>query len=332
MYYNYNKIRSYNALFNFIISNRGGGKSYGAKEMVIKNFLKRGEQFVYVRRYKAEIKEIQKTLFSDIQERFPNTDFKIDGSTVYINNKPAGYLIPLSVSQKFKSSSYPLVTTIVFDEFIVDKGHIHYLTNEVEVFLDLFETIARSRNNVKAFFLANNVTIVNPYFVYFNCIPKNGERFTIAKNGQIVVEMFTDSTFIEMKKKTNFGQLIDGTRYGDYAIENKSLRDSDTFVVKEKPKDLYFLYSIQFNGEEKGIYMSKSDGIVYCSKNFDKTSKNRFTLQKDDHSLNYIMYNKMLNTMYFQEVMKYFRMGYMRFDSIETKTFIYEVFEYLGLK
>ena len=332
MYYNYNKIRSYNALFNFIISNRGGGKSYGAKEMVIKNFLKRGEQFVYVRRYKAEIKEIQKTLFSDIQEKFPNTEFKIDGSTVYINNKPAGYLIPLSVSQKFKSSSYPLVTTIVFDEFIVDKGHIHYLTNEVEVFLDLFETIARSRNNVKAFFLANNVTIVNPYFVYFNCVPKNGERFTIAKNGQIVVEMFTDSTFIEMKKKTNFGQLIDGTRYGDYAIENKSLRDSDTFVVKEKPKDLYFLYSIQFNGEEKGIYMSNTDGIVYCSKNFDKTSKNRFTLQKDDHSLNYIMYNRMLNTMYFQEVMKYFRMGYMRFDSIETKTFIYEVFEYLGLK
>lgn len=332
MYYNYNKIRSYNALFNFIISNRGGGKSYGAKEMVIKNFLKRGEQFVYVRRYKAEIKEIQKTLFSDIQEKFPNTDFKIDGSTVYINNKPAGYLIPLSVSQKFKSSSYPLVTTIVFDEFIVDKGHIHYLTNEVEVFLDLFETIARSRNNVKAFFLANNVTIVNPYFVYFNCIPKNGERFTIAKNGQIVVEMFTDSTFIEMKKKTNFGQLIDGTRYGDYAIENKSLRDSDAFVVKEKPRDLYFLYSIQYNGEEKGIYMSNTDGIVYCSKNFDKNSKNRFTLQKDDHSLNYIMYNRMLNTMYFQEVMKYFRMGYMRFDSIETKTFIYDVFSYLGLK
>ena len=332
MYYNYNKIRSYNALFNFIISNRGGGKSYGAKEMVIKNFLKRGEQFVYVRRYKAEIKEIQKTLFSDIQEKFPNTLFKIDGSTVYINNNPAGYLIPLSVSQKFKSSSYPLVTTIIFDEFIVDKGHIHYLTNEVEVFLDLFETIARSRNNVKAFFLANNVTIVNPYFVYFNCIPKEGERFTIAKNGQIVVEMFTDNTFIEMKKKTNFGQLINGTRYGDYAIENKSLRDSDTFVVKEKPRDLYFLYSIKYNGEEKGIYMSNTDGVVYCSKNFDKNSKNRFTLQKDDHSLNYVMYNRMLNTMYFQEVMKYFRMGYMRFDSIETKTFIYDVFGYLGLK
>ena len=332
MYYNYNKIRSYNALFNFIISNRGGGKSYGAKEMVIKNFLKRGEQFVYVRRYKAEIKEIQKTLFSDIQEKFPNTLFKIDGSTVYINSKAAGYLIPLSVSQKFKSSSYPLVTTIIFDEFIVDKGHIHYLTNEVEVFLDLFETIARSRNNVKAFFLANNVTIVNPYFVYFNCIPKEGERFTIAKNGQIVVEMFTDNSFIEMKKKTNFGQLIDGTRYGDYAIENKSLRDSDTFVVKEKPRDLYFLYSIKYNGEEKGIYMSNTDGIVYCSKKFDKNSKNRFTLQKDDHSLNYVMYNRMLNTMYFQEVMKYFRMGYMRFDSIETKTFIYDVFSYLGLK
>ena len=30
IFYNYNRIRSYNALFNFIISNRGGGKTYGA--------------------------------------------------------------------------------------------------------------------------------------------------------------------------------------------------------------------------------------------------------------------------------------------------------------
>ena len=42
---------------------------------------------------------------------------------------------------------------VLQDEFIVDKGCIRYLTNEVDVFLDLFETIARKRNNVKAYLL-----------------------------------------------------------------------------------------------------------------------------------------------------------------------------------
>ena len=39
-YYNYDKIRSYNALMNIIMTNRGFGKTYGFKDMAIKNFLK----------------------------------------------------------------------------------------------------------------------------------------------------------------------------------------------------------------------------------------------------------------------------------------------------
>ena len=55
MFYSYDRIRSYNAIWNFIISNRGGGKTYGFKMMGIKNFLKNGKQFIYVRRYKTEL-------------------------------------------------------------------------------------------------------------------------------------------------------------------------------------------------------------------------------------------------------------------------------------
>ena len=53
-YYNYDKIRSYNALMNIIMTNRGFGKTYGFKDMDIKNFLKNGKQFMYVRRYKPD--------------------------------------------------------------------------------------------------------------------------------------------------------------------------------------------------------------------------------------------------------------------------------------
>ena len=33
MFYSYNKIRSYNAIWNFIISNRGGGKTFGSRNV-----------------------------------------------------------------------------------------------------------------------------------------------------------------------------------------------------------------------------------------------------------------------------------------------------------
>lgn len=55
-WYSFDKINSYNAFFHFILTNRGFGKSYGAKQRCIDRFLKYGEQFVYVRRYKTELK------------------------------------------------------------------------------------------------------------------------------------------------------------------------------------------------------------------------------------------------------------------------------------
>ena len=165
------------------------------------SILKYGEQFIYVRRYKTEFKKL-KLFFDDIRHEFPNVKLEVKGKTFFINEKVAGYSIALSTSQSEKSTAYPNVGTILFDEFIVDKSYIRYLPNEVEIFLDLYETVARFRENVKAYFLANKVTLVNPYFKYFDCIPKKENRFSTFKDGEIVVEQFTSESFIEMKKKT----------------------------------------------------------------------------------------------------------------------------------
>lgn len=37
-FYNYDKICSYNAIWNFVLTNRGYGKSYGLKRGVLKTF------------------------------------------------------------------------------------------------------------------------------------------------------------------------------------------------------------------------------------------------------------------------------------------------------
>ena len=66
MYWDIKRALSYNCLFNFIIGARGVGKTYGCKEFVIKRFLREGEQFVYVRRYKDELKKM-KRFFDDIE-------------------------------------------------------------------------------------------------------------------------------------------------------------------------------------------------------------------------------------------------------------------------
>lgn len=56
MYYNYDKLFSYNdALILFVIGERGVGKSFGAKRHVLNRYLKTGEQFIYIRRYKTEL-------------------------------------------------------------------------------------------------------------------------------------------------------------------------------------------------------------------------------------------------------------------------------------
>lgn len=69
VFYDGYKTLTYNALFNFIIGNRGSGKTYWAKRWAINDFIKKGEQFIYLRRYKTELRTI-KNFFADISEEF----------------------------------------------------------------------------------------------------------------------------------------------------------------------------------------------------------------------------------------------------------------------
>ena len=79
IYYSYDKVLSYNALLNFLIGERGVGKTYGMTKFLIKQFLKSGKQFVYLRRYKTELKESVPQFFDKIKDDkdFEGIDFKV---------------------------------------------------------------------------------------------------------------------------------------------------------------------------------------------------------------------------------------------------------------
>jgi hypothetical protein len=230
IFYNGNEALTHNKLFNFIVSNRGAGKTYWFKLWAIKDFLKNGSQFIYLRRFKEEIKELKKenTFFKDIikNNEFPNTKFNIKGDIIYIDDKEAGRFVPLSTALLIKSTPLPYVNKIGYDEFIIDKSYYHYLHNEVMSFLEFYETVTRLRwdfeenkeiNSVRVFFLSNAITSTNPYFLFFKLnTPNTNKRFHHFKFGNtedILVEYPQNHDFVELKKKTRFAQMMAGSEY-----------------------------------------------------------------------------------------------------------------------
>ena len=145
MWYSPDKIMTHNALINMVIGPRGAGKTYGLKERAIKNWINKGERFVYLRRYDSELDKVKDTLFNDINlnSEYPPVTYK-DGQ-YWMEEEMIGYAMPLSISNQLKSASYPDVTLIIFDEFIIDETqNQRYLKIEVRKLLVLIETIGRA--------------------------------------------------------------------------------------------------------------------------------------------------------------------------------------------
>ena len=96
IFYDISKTLSYNALLNFIIGERGVGKSYQAKKFVAKRFINKHKQFAYIRRYKTELKESltkkgEYIFWNQIKQDqdFRNVKFKNDNEILYINGEIA---------------------------------------------------------------------------------------------------------------------------------------------------------------------------------------------------------------------------------------------------
>lgn len=267
IFYNIAGLLSQRCIFNFVIGNRGGGKTYGGKKLCINRFKKGGFQFVWVRRYYTEIETLS-DFWADIRPAFPNDELTQKGDELYINGELAGYLIALSTSMKLKSVAFPRVKTIIMDEFIIDKGRVNYIRNEAQVFMELYETIARMREGVVAIFFGNAISIVNPYFDFFKVTPELGKRYTKA-NG-ICIEFYFNDKFIEKKESTSFGKIIKGTAYGEYNLKNKFLRDSDSFIATRPATANMKLYQFIFDGDKFSLWIDYKYQRYYVDRNYEK--------------------------------------------------------------
>ena len=327
MWYDKQQMLSHSKLINMVLSNRGGGKTFHFTCWGIDDYKKRKKQTVWVRRYQTEIDEmlLNDKFFDAVREFYPDDELKVEGNTGLVNGEVAFYFIALSTSRQLKSNNFPHVNKIIFDEFIIDKGRVTYLKNECEVLLDLIETVDRMRDEVRCILLANNVTVVNPYFHYFKIKVNPHKRFTI--KGEICVELFTDETFVEAKKQTRFGRLVSGTRYGDYAIDNKPLLDNDTFIESKTAKS-EFMLGMKYNGTMYGFWVDYTVGLIYVNNQYDPSSYSLYCITKDDHEANLLLIKSLADSKRVQRIVYAFRSGLLRFSDMTVKNQFYEFIGY----
>jgi hypothetical protein len=327
-YYNPQKMLSYNRILNFIIGARGIGKSYSMKEYPIRRFLKTGEQMIYVRRYRSELRKVI-NYFDDIKDKFPGHEFKVKGKLLLIDDKVYGWAIPLSMWQSEKSNAYPKVGTIIFDEFIREKDNSGYLPNEVQALLNLMDTVFRDRENVRCICMSNAVSLVNPYFLYFDLVPDTNKRFNAYKN--ILVEIPESREFSSERRKTKFGSLIDGTEYGDMSLDNEFINDSNLFIER-KTKESRFQFALIYKGMTMGIWVDVDAGLMFISNDYDPSSRNIFALTTDDINENAMLMTGWRNNYYLFKMVRAFMNGYLRFDNQVLRNIGYEMFKKMRIQ
>ena len=325
---------SYNALWNFILGMRGGGKTYGSLKWCIEKHLKardKGEkwQFLYVRRLKAELEKLTISrggrLFNAVQREFPEHTFKAESNVLYCDDEIIGYAQPLSTASILKSDSFPDVKVIIFDEFIIDnRGTYHYLKDEVTKFLDLYETIARNRD-VTVFFLSNAITVTNPYFDFFHLDkPRNGNIQRFGRDKQILVQNFVSEQLSAMKKQSRFGSIIQGTEYLEYAYDNEWLLDNEDFIEKKTQRAEYFL-SLRYKDNWLGIWIDRMQWLFYISNDVDLQFPLKYSATTDDHKPNIMLMKAGKKLGWMKQLIEAYQSGCVRYENMKLKNWFRDI-------
>lgn len=272
-YYSLDRILSKNADYNIVFGERSNGKTFAGLEYGIKKFVESGytEQTAIVRRWKEDIRgKRAETLYNSLESagkiaELTNGEFTevyYYNGKWYLSNydrelqkhiphtKPLAYAFALSEMEHDKSTSYPDITTVIFDEFLTRR---YYLPDEFILFMNVLSTIIRQRNNVKIFMFGNTVNKFCPYFA------EMGLKH-IAQMEQGTIDIY----------KFGKGALTIAVEYADTISKNKASNkyfcfdDSESvqmiingawemaiyphLTTRYTDKDIMFTYFIEFNG------------------------------------------------------------------------------------
>lgn len=299
-------------LYYVVFGERSNGKTYSALKYCLERYFKHGEQFAYIRRFGEDVKKKNlQTLFSAHVEHGLISEYTGGAFTSieYGGNKfipvnwttgakgadlkevakePIGYAFDLNAVEHHKSTSFPKITTIVFDEFLSRQG---YLTNEFVLFMNTLSTIIRDRNNVKIFMIGNTVNRYCPYFTEMglthikNQKPGTCDVYHYADTGLSVCVEYCDPMSKRGGKSSDMYFAFDNPQLQMITSGSWEIAIYPHMEYKYRPKDVVYMFFVKFDDtmlqceiicDDNGIYMfvhPKTSDLKYPESDFIFTNR-----------------------------------------------------------
>lgn len=272
-FYTLNNILTHNADYNIIYGERSNGKTTAVLRLALLNHINNGykNQLAIVRRWEEDFKSNNgKQMFDGIVNlgwvnEFTNGEYNSiyyfaqkwflvkynkDGEKVKQAETPFALGFAISSEEHYKSTSYPNVKIILFDEFIT-RGY--YLPQEFVKFQNLLSTIIRLRDDVKIFMCGNTINKYCPYFAEMGLkgIKKQKQGtidiYTYGSSGLVVAVEFSD--FPSKKKASNKYFAFDNPKLEMIINGGWEIDIYPHLPHKYVPKDVLYQFFIVFDEE-----------------------------------------------------------------------------------
>lgn len=329
---------------NMIVGARSLGKTYSFMRYGVAQWIKKGNQWVYVRRYDSNLRAMFKLgdFFKPLEDNneFPEYRLRQRGKLMEIQPRTGGtkqpwhtfgQFIPLSQAHSYKATNAPNVTMLMMDEFIAEKGE-RYLPDEPDELMGLWETLDRRRDQVRIFMAANAADLVNPYFVQWGLqLPTKGKTKTY-RHGQstITIQYADDKRFRDAAEKTSIGAFTSGSQYERYALSN-DFEGDDNVLIAEKPSNAQFRCEIIFKRQSYGVWCDPTEGDWFVSRKVSADpGRESYTLLRRDMRPNTILLDRadpLLKT-----IKRAIMQGFCYFNSIRTREGFMKGMELVGLR
>lgn len=289
-YYSLDRILEHHADYNIIYGERSNGKTTAVLRYGLADHVKSGyqHQMAIVRRWEEDFKgkngqqmfegvvalgwvsELTDDRWNSIYyygQRWFLCSYDDEGKRQDIAEQPFALAFSIGSEEHYKSTSYPNIHTVLFDEFIT-RGY--YIADEFVKFQNLLSTIIRLRDDVKIFMCGNTINRYCPYFTEMGLTNARKQE-----QGTIDVYHYGDSDLsvaVEYCEQTG-KKLKKSNKY--FAFNNPKLEmitnggwELDIYPhlpYKYTPQDRLYTFYLQFSGDtlEADIVSVGSDRFIY---------------------------------------------------------------------
>lgn len=325
-----------------VTTNRTGGKTTYFSRLLINRFLKSGDKFMLIYRYKYELdncadkffKGIGRLFFKDYH-MFSQVRAKGIYCDLYIQRNGSeipdhcGYAIALNSADQIKKLSHLFSDTrrMFMDEFQSETNC--YCPEEIEKFISVHTSVARGDGEMvrylPVYMCANPVTMLNPYFAAMGISSRLDSKTRYLRGHGFVLEQGYVEDAANAQKQSGFNAAFATQGYLAYSTQGVYLDDNQAFVSKPQGKSRY-LATLRCNNKDYAVRAYDDDGVIYCDDHPDSTFKQKVSVTTADHNINYVMLKA--NELLIMQLRWYFDRGCFRFKDLECKDVIMKALSY----